>query len=382
MTIRPRDFSTMVNDAIEYLVNNTEITFLSQGGIARALVDSSSLEIARLQDFTSVNYENSVLSVAKGPFLDLFGEAYSLPRKLATTSRVFKEDGSIRFYVRTGVLGDRLPDPKNSTQGVIPAGTSISTSDGTVQYITNVDQTFPYNKRSVFVDAQAVGAGSAGVVGPNLLTSHNLSDDVLVTNDLAITNGTDLESDVDYRFRLVSAFSSRFSNNASAVSVAASSTPGVVRADLFQFARGAGTFDVLLVPKGNKLPRSVGEQASRSIDQTTAYGISSRVREPDYIPVKITIRLRMAKGTAEGLKLALHDQVQTAVLNYLGNIPIGGELIINRLRAIVLSVSNSIVDLSTLELCIDVRPHAIGNFQLGEDELFVPDEEREAVQIL
>jgi len=382
MSVRARDYSAMVDDAIEYLLNNTDITFMAQGGIARAFIDASLLEVARLQDFTTVNYENSVLSVANGPYLDLFGEAFRLPRRLATTARVYREDGSIRFYVKTGVLGDRLPDPKDRTKCLIPAATRIYTSDAAVQFVTNLDQSFPYNKKSVYVDAISVSAGSSGTVGPSLLTSHSLGSEVFVVNDLSITNGGDLETDSDYRFRLVNAFAARFSNNASSVSVAASTTPGVVRADLFQFARGAGTFDVLLVPRGNKLPRSIRQQAARNIDSVTAYGISSRVREPDYRPIKLTVRIRTSRGAPRGFRQSLGSQVQSAILNYIGNISIGGELIINQLRASILSVSRDIIDMTILELCIDGRPFAIRNYQLAEDELFVPDEEREAVTIL
>jgi len=90
----------------------------------------------------------------------------------------------------------------------------------------------------------------------------------------------------------------------------------------------------------------------------------------------------MAKGTAEGAKNAIADRVQTAVLNYIGNVPMGGELIINQLRSSVLLVSRDIVDMSILELCIDGRSFSIRNYQLEPDELFVPDETREAVIIL
>jgi uncharacterized phage protein gp47/JayE len=280
-------------------------------------------------------------------------------------------------------MGQRLQDPLDSTRGLIPRGTIVSNAAGDVRYSVREDTTFPLNVKSVHVGATSLSTGSAGNIGPNLLTSHTLSNsDVLVTNDIAISTGADDENDDDYRFRLSRAFSTRFSNNSAAIQVAATSIDGVSRAEIVPFSRGAGTFDILLIPRGNKLPRSVADEAARAIDRVTAYGISARVKEPEYVAVKLTIRLRYAKETEEGLKDAIRDQVQSSVLSYLGNIPLNGELVINQIRATVLGVSPNIIDLSILELCVDGRPQAIRNQKLAPDELFVPDTDREAVIII
>ncbi|MHA2062799.1 MAG: baseplate J/gp47 family protein [Candidatus Thorarchaeota archaeon] len=373
----------MTSDAVEYLSENTDITFLEQGSIARGLVDASMLEIARLQDFVATNFDNSFLSTAKGPFLDLFGEALGTPRKLETKARIFKEDGAIRFYVRNGTLGQRLPDPNDPTKGRIPSGTLVSSASGDIQYSVSEDTTFPLNRRSVFVGATSVIKGTGPNVGPNQLVVHSLSDStVFVINDIAITTGQDLESDEDYRFRLTRAFSTRFSSNSAAVNVAATSIAGVVQANLVPFARGAGTFDVLVVPRGNRLPKSVRDQALSAIELVSAYGISPAVREPVYVPVRVSVRLRFLQGTSEGLKDAIRDNAQFAILNYIGNIPLGGELVINQLRSSILSSSENLVDLTLLELCIDGKPNAIRNFKLERDELFTPDDRNEAVIVL
>lgn len=383
MVVRPKDFNSMVSDALEYLSTNTQITYLAQGSVARSMIDAPLLEISRLQDFVVTNYDNSFLSSASGPFLDLIGEGLGTTRNRDLKANVFKEDGIIRFYVKSGTLGQRLPDPLDSTKGLIPKSTIVSNANGNIQYSVREDTQFPLNARSVFVGAVSISVGSGANIGPNQLTSHSLNkSDVFVTNDLAINTGQDTENDEDYRFRLSRAFSTRFSNNGSAVQVAALSIAGIVKADLLPFARGAGTFDVLLIPRGNKLPRSVKNEVIRSINKVTAYGISPQVREPDYIPIKVTVRLRYAKGTAPGVRDALRDGVQSAILNYIGNIPLGGELIINQLRSTVLGASSEIIDMTLLELCIDGRPSAIRNFKLQPDELFIPDEENEAIVIV
>ncbi|RMH13284.1 MAG: hypothetical protein D6698_14200 [Gammaproteobacteria bacterium] len=383
MAIRSRTFDEMVRDGLEYLSNNTNITFLEQGSIARALVDASMLEINRLQDFVVTNYDNSFLSSAAGPFLDLFGQGFGLPRKGDARARVFKEDRNIRFYVRSGTLGQRLPDPSDPTKGRIPKGTTISTTDGTIVYQTTEDTTFPQNRRSVYVSAEALLKGSSSNVGANQLVTHSLGDStILVTNDLAITTGRDLESDDEYRFRLVNAFSTRFSSNETAIRVAAASVPGVSRVRLIPFARGAGTFDVLLIPQGNKLPRSTKEHAERVISTVAAYGISSEVVEPTYVPISVSVRLRFAVEATEGEREAVKDRVQSAILRYIASVPAGGELVISQMISEILSVSRLIVDATIVDLVVDNDPRVVSNIRLEPDEILTPSEDEEAVVVI
>ena len=383
MAIRQRKFDDQVAEAINYLATNTPITYLEQGSIARGFVDATMLEINRLQDFVSVNYENSFLSTAQGPFLDLFGESYGVARQVATRARVYKEDQAIRFYVRSGVLGTKVPNPNDSSKGLIPKGTTIINSSGNIQFVVTEGVSFPVNSKQVHVPAQATTAGTDGNVGANQLTVHSLPNaEIYVTNDTPITNGTDLESDDQYRFRLAKAFTTRFSSNETAVTVAASTIPGVSRIELVPYARGSGTFDVLVIPQRNKLAKAVKDAAMRSIESVSAYGISPKIREPEYVPFVVAVRLRFAAGTAEGEKEVARQLAQTGILNYIGTIPLGGELVINQLRSAIINSSASIVDLTILELCIDGRQRGVRNYTLAEDELFVPSDTEEAVVIV
>lgn len=383
MVIRQRDFSEMVNDGISFLTANTDITYITQGSMARALIDAPMLELSRLQDFVMTNFDNAFLSNATGPFLDVIADGLGLVRREPRSAIVLKEDGAIRFFVRNGTLGQRLPDPLDSTKGLIPNGTVISNSDGSVEYAVGEDVQFPLNAKSVFVPALAINTGSGSLIGPGHLTVHTLGiADVFVTNDIAIATGADEETDENFRFRISRAFSTRFSNNSTSVQVAATSIVGVIQANLIEFARGAGTFDVLLIPRGNKLPSSIKDEAFRAISEVTAYGISVKVREPDFIAIKITLRLRFVPDIGDGSRDIVRDSVQTSILGYIASIPMGGEFIINQLRNAVLTASDLIVDMTLLEICIDGKQNAIRNHKLSVDELFTPDTENEAVLII
>lgn len=364
----------MNRDSLRYLIQNTDITYFAQGSIARALVEANNLEISRLQDFVSTSLDNAFLSTATGLYLDLFGEMLGVPRLRERRAGASIDDGAVRFYVNSGTLGARLPNPSDRATGLIPKGTRIYNAAGTVEFTVISDTTFPVNAKKAFVSVTANNTGSTYNVGANQLTVSSLNiPEVLVTNDLAITSGGDIESDTEYRFRLSRAMTSRFNSNATAVQVAALSQPGVARAEIVQFARGAGTFDVLIIPQANRLSKTTKDSAKNLIDQVTAFGISARIREPEYVGIKLTVQLLFNTEIPAGERLAARQNAEAALLSYIGSIPVGGEIIINQIRAAVIAASSKIKDLRVLELCLDGRPRSIRNLQLREDELLVPD---------
>jgi len=365
----------MTKSSLGYLSQNTDITYFADGSIARALVEASNLEISRLQQFISTMLDNSFISKASGIYLDMFGEMLGVMRIRDRRAVIASDDKVIRFYVTSGTLGSRLvvSDP---AVGVIPAGTTIQNSDGSVVYTVSENVTFPSNHKYVYVPAVAQSIGTEFNVGANQLTIHSLNNsDVKVTNDIAISSGTDLESDEEYRFRLSRTMTARYGSNATAVQLAAIAQAGVSRTELLQYSRGAGTFDVLVVPQGNRVSRQTLENTRIAVEQVVAFGISPKIKEPEYVPVQISIQLQFKDGTTTGTKLNANTSVQSAVLQYIGTIPLGGQLIINQLRATVLNADANIKDLQIVELCIDGHPRTIRNVQLKKDELFIPCED-------
>lgn len=372
--VTKKNFDDMVKDSIKYLIKNTGITYFSDGSIARALVESNNLEISRLQDYVASAFQNAFLSSATGIYLDMWGETLGLARIVDRRASAEIQDGAVRFYTNSGTLGSRLRHPSNPGLGLIVSGTIISNPADTVAFTVTEDVTFPINAKSVFVPVAASDLGADFNVGANQLTVHNLNiADVRVTNDIAITTGADIESDEEYRFRLTRALTSRYGSNLAAIEVASVSSPSVSRSEILQFARGAGTFDVLLIPQGNKVTNSAKESTRRALEQVTAYGVSFKVREPEYVAIKVTMQLMFGSGASEGDKISARETVQANVIRYISSIPMGGELVINQLRSNALTPS-IVKDVKILELYIDCKPRTLRNITLREDEIFILDE--------
>jgi len=384
----PREIKSLPQmnaDSLQYLANHTDVTYLSEGGIARAMVEATNLEISRVAEFVSAAHANSFLNSASGFYLDMFGEMLGVRRLNAGAASASAEDQNVQFSATVGILGDYFPDPGNLNQGKIPAGLSVTTEDGSITYRVAEDVYFSRGLKQVFVPVLADKVGSEYSVGRGKLKTHTGPSGVSVTNLKAIVNGSGAESDAQYRFRLANSVAARPTGNEIAVRLAAIGSSDVANVILTEFARGAGTFDALLVPVGNTVSFRTAELVRRSIESVAAFGISARVREPDYVKFKVSVQLIPEVGSGAGATDANKIKAKTAILGHFESIRLGGELIINRLRAdIINSVSRDIKDIKLLELCINGKPHIIRNFKLKQTELFTPDNDKEfeAIQVL
>lgn len=369
-----KSLSQMNATSLRYLAENTEITYLSEGSNARALVEASNLEISRLQEYISATYSNTFINTAQGIYLDLLGDMLGVKRLSKRASGVSAEDQNIQLSVATGTLGDAFPSPGNANEGLIPAGLSIQTIAGEITYKTPEVTTFPKGVTEVFVSAVSDSPGSGNNVGKGKLVIHDGPAGVSVTNLKTIANGSEVETDKEFRFRLANIIASTPTANETAIRLAVLGIPDVSRVELNQYARGAGTFDVLLVPAGNTISTAAQELARRSVEAVSAFGINSRVRQPNYIRFRISVQLIPRTGVGAGTIDSNKLNAKNAILNYFESIPMGGEFIVNRLRAsIIQSVSNEIKDIKIIDICLNGRPRAIRNVKLKRDELFLPD---------
>lgn len=378
MTIERKPLFRMNQDAINYLAQNTNITFLNDGGIATSLVKAPIKEIATLQDYATTSFRNTRLSTASGIFLDMIGELLNVVRLPALPGRVDKADGVIRFYVNSGSLGAYLPHPTDRLKGRIPINTRITDISGSIVYAVTEDIIFPRGSKSVFVSAESQQRGSNQAVGINKLVSHNLGvSQVFVTNDFVIGNARDSEDDDTYRFRISNAVLTLAGGNRTAMENATLSFPGVQSVQIREFVRGTGSFDVFIVPVSQRLSETTKEQILATLKRSKALGVDVRIREPKYIPIFIAIQMSFYSTVDEGRREAIRLAVKQNIKTYFESISLGGEVIINQLRSVVMSVSPSeIRDMRILELCFKGQPQIIRNIQLSAEELLILDETR------
>jgi len=374
MAIPLKTITQMNSDSLRYLAKNTDITYLAEGSIAKALVETTNREIARVGEYMAAVQSNTFLDSASGPYLDVIGEMFGLRRISDIKASTSVSDRNVKFSTNIGQLGDSFPDPANKNQGVIPAGLEISTIDGTITYYTSEKTYFERARKEVFVAVKAKNSGDEQNIGRNKLITHTGPYNVTVTNEQPIANGLTRETDSNFRFRISNNLVATPTGNETAIRLSIAGNPDIVDIKLNEFARGAGTFDALLVPAGNTVSKKTLNTVQIGIEQSAAFGINGRAIEPNYMKFKISLRLIPADGSSLGVVDTNKLNTKNAILDYFETVPLGGELIINRLRSAIIGATDSnIKDIRILEICLNDRPHMIRNIKLKPDEVFTPD---------
>jgi uncharacterized phage protein gp47/JayE len=376
VAIRARTLAELNQIAVTALLQGTDgkISLLSPGSVARALVETANRHLEGFYEALSVNHAQAFLSQATGPYLDLHGSLFGVPRRQPTTARVAREDNAIRFFVSTGTLYDRLPKAGDVSRGMIPKDTSVMSADGSVVYVVEEDVVFDRSATEVFAPARATSVGSTNNVGAHVLRRHSLAaTDVFVTNPVSITTGTTLESDGSYRARISASVLVAQRANETAVRLAAVSAPGVADVRLIPWRYGAGSFKVMVIPSGNRVPVEVLEFVRRNVESVAAYGMYFTVTEPKYRRISMVVGVSVVPGTLAGERDLVRTNVERAILAHLADIQVGGTLVMTALGAAIRAADERVYDYRIDALCLDGRHQLLHNVALRSDELFLPD---------
>ena len=350
------------------LESQTDITNMNAGGVARTLIEVMNTQLAEYYTTLDVNQAMGFLSTANGYFLDLMGELLNTPRLEAGYASAASVDNVQKFYVATGFLGDYIPALN------IPTGTTVSTPDGSILYSTSETVSFSASARSVYVPIVASAAGATKNVGRNILVSTGLGiTGVFTTNEKSIVNGTDTESDNNYRYRIANATLASERANETAIRLAALSVDGVANVILKPYSMGIGSYSVLVLPVEGLATSTLVASVQTAIDAVQAYGIKGIATSPEIVPVDIEVRLVFISGTTVESEDRIKLDVKTAIEQYITNIPIGGEFILNELRQQIMDVSEKIKDHDIHCYYFREQPHILGNVEIEHDERFYPN---------
>jgi uncharacterized phage protein gp47/JayE len=171
-------------------VNDADYLDVTQGGFYWDMTQAPNLEIERLWDFLGTEVPAAMfVAFAWGTYLDYHGETLGLTRKAATLA-----SGSVTF---TGTNGT-----------VVPAGTTVSTQAATADgeplaFTTDASVTVASGTATVSATAVELGAASNVLVGQVVQVATEVSGITGVTNLAPFTGGTDVETDEDFRSRLL-----------------------------------------------------------------------------------------------------------------------------------------------------------------------------------
>jgi uncharacterized phage protein gp47/JayE len=225
------------------------------------------------------------------------------------------------------------------------------------------------------VAAASINSGSSSNVGTNVLTVHSLGiADVFVTNSRDISTGSDIEADDNYRYRIANSRAIRESANLTAVRIAMLPVPGVSNVVIREYP---GYMDALIIPAGNFVTESVVKACQFLGEREKAGGVRLFCRGPAMVPYEVYTQIQLAKGTPASEQFSIKDNVRAAVIGYLDQVPLGGNMVLRQLEGRIQNSDPKVYDHRIVCLTFQRRPQLLRNYQLREDELFMPDPESE-----
>lgn len=373
-----KDYGTLVSNSLQQLLTRSRITNQTVGGIARSIIEVINLNVSEYYDILDINTAMGFLSTAEGYFLDLIGDLFAMKRMQASAASVDSSDIVQKFYCLSGDLYDRIPT------GFIPAGTVVSTEDGSIIYTVSADTPFPPDATYIYAPIVAQGAGTKYNVGVNVLTSLSpIGDGVFTTNERVISTGTDIETDDNYRFRIANATLSAEKANQTAIRLACLSVAGVADVVIHPYSRGIGTFDVIVIPSDGLATDQMLSNVQNAIERVQAFGITGKAIKPSIVPVEIEVRLVFVPGVSSADQSDIRASVRGATEDYIVNIPLGGTFILNELRQRIMDVDSRIKDHIINCYYFRNQPTFLGNVEIYWDEMFYPSQDiAESVRVL
>ena len=139
MALIRKNYSDIIDSALRQLTQETNITQLSPGAKARALLEIVSRQISEQYQIFDLNLANAFLSTAQGEFLNYIGEIVGVERLQPVTAGTVAESQNVIFYTFAATFGAI----NGGSDITIPKGTRIWTSpstpeadDSTYYYIT------------------------------------------------------------------------------------------------------------------------------------------------------------------------------------------------------------------------------------------------------
>lgn len=377
MLLPEKSFAELHERASRYLAANTKLIGLVNGGIATTVVDSVLIEIAKLYNSVNAMTKQAFLSTAEGYYLDLLGRGlFGISRTPNLPGIVDKEDRILKFYVNSSTLKPYLPG------GIVPEGVIIRNADSTIRYLTTENIPVLDTDTEVYVSAVSIGSGTSVNAKKNTLTAHNLDSNILCTNVEDIITAKNVESDKEYRARLIEWSVSARSGNIISLRAALLTITGISDAIFVSNTFGPGTYSVTLIPTSNRLTGIAKAEAIAVLKDATSFGTSFVIYEPNYIPIKIAIKLTFKPSVNNITITNIKSAIQSQIRNLIANVPLGGKLSMMEIKRILFDY-DEIKDFDIFCLKINHQLYRVADYTLGNNELFVLDDtEKIPVEII
>ena len=327
-------FDELYNRMWARLTQTTGITNNSESGFAANITKIVCQEIINLWQELEFLESQGQISTATGSYLEKIGQFFGVYRLRATSSTTLGTPSSVRIT------------NNGATDTTIPANTRIwASSDPNISYYT-VNAVDVLAGADSYVDVIASSPGSNYNIGAEVLDRIEInSNSFSVTNDIPIINGSDIESDSNYRKRIQDEIYRREGPSLTSIRASLLEVPGVRDVTLLNFSRGPGTLDAIIYGYSKVVPSSVISNCQEVLDNEIAAGISAIAKAPVNVFLDLEIRVKLKPNSNQNV----YSLILAAARGYVDNLPIedgsgNGTLVYNELLARIQQSSSDVID--------------------------------------
>lgn len=360
-------------EALYKVKNNTTITSVGPGSVARAIIEAITSEIGELYSILDFNTSLYFISTAQGKYLDLMGDLFGLARKTLSNAAAFdKSLGVFYFYL----------DSPYSQDIIVPSGTQVSTSTtGTVglsfSYATVDIITIPAGRtrtyatiRPLFTDAVfSAGVGTLTVISPSF--TQPVSTTLKAYNPKPIQATQGFEDDDSYRTRIVKAVRTAAGGTLEAVRLAGLSVSGVRDITIREAPYGLGSFEALVISEDNLINGPVLVAATNLMNSVRPVGVNMFVRQPDLVPIDVEATIVLRNDIAVDTVNA-SSRTQVGILRFLNQPVVGTPLIFNQLIQSILDATDVVTDVTITKLAANGVEILRKNYTPDSDQQIIP----------
>lgn len=364
-----RNYSNIYQDGRIRIQNNTPVNNFNPQGIAKAFLDILGLEMEKLYDNSEFIYRSIDPTRAVGRDLDRIGFLVGEQRKNSITAADFSETNFF-FYIdrKLNWSINQLVSELYSAEEIDileSAGYIVKTGDGTVDYlviplgtvVSNSNNSINYStvttvnlagSESAYVPVIAVGSGPGYNVESNVLISHSLyqipelrklARYIKCTNSFPIQNGKYTQTDEEFRYSITTAKAALPANEI-AIRRIAVSVPGV-RDILFEKNKfGNGTVHIIVDGVSPIMSQGLISAIKQACQMNASYGDTIFVDAPEYLGVELNFTIRLNPTATD--PFSVRNTARNTIIGYINDLPIGGEIIWNRLVSNVLEIEDVI----------------------------------------
>lgn len=381
----------IVQDSLDKLRQNSNITQLSAGSKTRFVIETVSSEQADQNDLFDQNLIQAFIRYAEGRFLDYFGDMLNVPRYEA--QHAFSVGDNFFFYVDNGSFGDI----NNGESFTIPANTVIKTvqleeqpitpgirDQQVISFATTESVLCEASASFVFVPLRSFSEGLESTVARNTLTVHNFNGYALAANKklkcankYAIDNGTNRETDISYRYRLQNAFKSKaFATNA-AIRLAALAIPGVADVEIVNAEQGPGTYALYIDGIAPTVSPDLVSRVSESVQRVSAEGIRAFISGARNLGLELVVAIHWSPNISKQNIEMTYVNIRRYIEDQLESLRMGEKISLTDLIDGIRSVSPYIITIgrnkpNTLEqvFIYKTSPQGIGEIRtlhIGEE---------------